>query len=132
MDNFKKYTYWLELCDDDLSVSKTLLNSKHLLHCGYFCQLVAEKAFKAIISKNTDEIPPKIHDLPKLAKIGGIYNALGDYQLNLLDKLKNLQIEARYPEYKEQIMQALDFKYCETLVRETEELLCWIKQQLGK
>jgi hypothetical protein len=43
-----------------------------------------------------------------------------------------MQIEARYPEYKEKLTQTLSDENCEKLIKETEALLCWIKQQLGK
>ena len=132
MSNFEKYEYWLELCDDDLEVAKCLLQSQKLLYCGYFCHLIIEKAFKACIAKNTQEIPPKIHDLPKLAQKGCMYEQLSQDQVKLLDKLKNLNIEARYPEYKDKIYQSLDLEYCEKLIEETEALLCWIKKQLEK
>ena len=131
MGNFEKCEYWLVLCDDDLDVAKLLLNGKKLLYCGYFCHLIIEKAFKAAIVKNTEEMPPKIHDLLKLAQKGGIDVALNQDQIKILDKLKNLHIEARYPEYKNKIYQSLTIKYCEKLLEETEDLLCWTKQQLG-
>ncbi|MCL2096807.1 MAG: HEPN domain-containing protein [Oscillospiraceae bacterium] len=132
MSNFGKYEYWLELCDDDLDVAKCLLQGRKLLYCGYFCHLIIEKAFKARIARNTREIPPKIHDLHKLAEEGGMYEKLSRDQLKLLDKLKNLNIEARYPEYKDKIYQSLSLEYCEKLIEETEGLLCWIKKQSEK
>ena len=51
MSIFEKYEYWLEICDDDLSVAKLLLESNKLLHCGFFCHLVVEKSLKAVIAK---------------------------------------------------------------------------------
>ena len=54
-----KVDYWLDLCDDDLKTAKWLLEGERLLHCGYFCHQVVEKAFKAVIYNNTNEIPPK-------------------------------------------------------------------------
>jgi len=43
-----------------------------------------------------------------------------------------LQIEARYPEYKDRIAQTLSKEICKKLVSETEDLLCWVKKQLEK
>ena len=127
-----KVLYWLELCDDDLLTAKTLLGAKRLLHMGFFCHMIVEKAIKAAIAKRTNEIPPKIHDLQKLAVSGGIFDDLSEEQLMLIDKLTPLQMEARYPEYKEKIAKTLTLLYCEQLLSETEELLCWIKQRLEK
>ena len=127
-----KTTYWLELCDDDLISAKALLNSKRWLHMGFFCHMVVEKSLKAVIAEKTKEIPPKIHDLPKLADLGAIWAVLSKEQKELFKKLIPLQIEARYPEYKERIASTLTQEYCNQLLTETEEFLCWIKQQLEK
>jgi HEPN domain-containing protein len=127
-----KVEYWLELCEDDLLTAKALLNTKRLLHCGFFCHMTAEKALKAVIASVADKVPPKIHDLQKLAAHGGIFDSLSDKQLAMIDKLTPLQIEARYPEYKERIAATLTVEYCRELLNETEGFLCWIKQQLEK
>ena len=127
-----KTDYWLELCDDDLITAKILLDSKRFLHMGYFCQQIIEKALKAVIADKTNEIPPKIHDLRKLAVLGGVYSDLSEEQHALLEKLMPLHIEARYPEYKEKVDKTLSTGYSETLLIETEGFLCWIKTRLGK
>jgi HEPN domain-containing protein len=127
-----KVDYWLDLCDDDLATAQWLLEGKRLLHCGYFCHQTAEKALKAIVANVTDEIPPKIHDLPKLAVYGDIWDEITDEHKALIKKLIPLQIEARYPEYKESIAKTLTVGYCKQLLGETEGFLCWIKQRLEK
>jgi HEPN domain-containing protein len=120
----------LDLCDEDLLSAKALLNSNRLLHMGFFCHLIVEKSLKAVIAFQTDEIPPKTHDLQRLALHGGVFDELSGEQLNLLDKLKPLQIEARYPEYKERLVSELTKQYCVQLMIETEGFLCWIKKRL--
>ena len=97
---------------------------------GFFCHLVAEKALKAAISEATDTVPPRTHDLHRLASLSGILDELNDEHLDLLDKLNPLQIEARYPEYKSKIASSMNKNYCTGLLEETEGLLCWIKQKL--
>jgi HEPN domain-containing protein len=127
-----KVEYWLDLCDDDLVTARVLLNSNRLLHMGYFCHMIVEKSLKAVVASATNEIPPKIHDLQKLAVRGGVFDILTDKQLFLFDNLTPLQIEARYPEYKKRIAGTLTVDYCKHLLVETEDFLCWIKQLLGK
>ena len=94
--------------------------------------MIIEKALKATIANKTNEIPPKIHDLQKLARYGNIFDDLSEEQLAFMDKLTPLQIEARYPEYKEKIAKSLTIMYCKHLLTETEEFLYWIKQRLEK
>ena len=127
-----KVEYWLELCDEDLITAKVLLESKRLLHMGFYCHMIAEKALKAVVARETKETPPKIHNLPRLATLGGVFNDLSDKQKRLLNDLKPLQIEARYPEYKASVAETLTLEKCKRILTETEEFLCWIKMKLEK
>ena len=127
-----KDKFWLDSADDDVSVARILLNEKKYLYAGFFCHLIAEKALKAMVTSVTTEIPPKIHDLAKLAVRGGIFNDLTEQQHNLLKNLNPLQIEARYPEHKERMERRLTPEVTECLFKETEEFLCWIKKKLEK
>jgi HEPN domain-containing protein len=127
-----KVEYWLELADEDVLAAKTLLDGKRHLHTGFFCHLVTEKALKAMIASVTSEIPPYIHDLAKLAERGGIFDDLSEQQHNLLKDLSPLQIEARYPEYKERVAKKLTLEVTKHLFQETEAFLCWIKKRLEK
>jgi HEPN domain-containing protein len=127
-----KVEYWLELCDDDLKAAKAMLRTKNFLWTGFICHLIAEKALKAAIANITNEIPPKTHDLPKLANKTDICCDMHEDYKKLLNKLMPLQIEARYPEYKEKITALLTESYCEKLLEETEGFLCWIKEKLKK
>jgi HEPN domain-containing protein len=127
-----KVDYWIDLCDDDLLTAKALLSTGRLLHMGFFCHMIAEKALKAVITSVTNEMPPKTHDLQKLAVRGGVFDILTNDQFSLMDRLTPLQIEARYPEYKERLTATLTGEYCTQLLCETEGFLCWIKARLGK
>ena len=129
---FDKVEYWLELCDDDIRTAKVLFDNKQFLWMGFVCHLITEKAIKAMVASKTTEIPPKIHKLDELAELADIYDELTETQKDLLDKLTPLQIEGRYPEYKERIKALLTQQYCEQLYMETEEFVCWIKMKLEK
>ena len=94
--------------------------------------MVVEKSLKAVIADKLGEMPPKIHDLPKLADRGGLWGKLSGTQKSLIKTLIPLQIECRYPEYKDKINETLTIGLCEQMLKDTEEFLCWIKQQLGR
>ena len=127
-----KTDYWLELCNDDLRAAKNLFASKDYLWMGFICHLIVEKALKSVIASSSNEIPPKDHRLIKLATLANLDGELSEEQENLLDKLSPLQIEARYPSYKEKIIATLTESYCNDLLNETEEFLCWINAKLKK
>ena len=94
--------------------------------------MIAEKALKAAITQNTGDIPPKTHDLTKLAERAGIYDDLSENQKDFLEDLMPLQIDGRYTEYKESIAKTLTLEKCTKIYKETGEFLCWIKEKLGK
>ena len=121
--------YWFEQCDYDLESAKVLNESKRFLYVGFFCHLVVEKALKAYYEYKENKIPPYIHNLRLLAEQSGIYNAFSEKQRDFIDKLQPLNIQARYPAYKDEIYKTLNYDICNSLINESKELLLWIKQQ---
>ncbi|MCL2740413.1 MAG: HEPN domain-containing protein [Oscillospiraceae bacterium] len=77
-----KTQYWLNIADYDLDTAKAMLKTGRYLYVGFMCHQTIEKALKAIIARDCaeNEIPPKIHDLTKLA-----------LKANLLDKMSEKQ-----------------------------------------
>lgn len=51
-------------------------------------------------------------------------------QLDFLDILEPLNIEARYPTHKEKIMKSLNEERCMEIIRKTKEMSQWIKGRL--
>ena len=123
-----KVKYWLDLAKEDINVAKLLLGGGKYLYTGFICHLSTEKALKAVISKT--ETPEKIHDLVKLAKHRGIYAKMSDEQKDFLEVLLPLNIEGRYPSYKDNIAASLNDKRCKEILKETEALVSWIETQL--
>ncbi|MDR1085029.1 MAG: HEPN domain-containing protein [Deltaproteobacteria bacterium] len=122
--------YWIDTAEENLQTAKAMLDTKRYLWLGYMCHLVAEKALKSIIAKNTNEFPPKIHKLIDLAKQGGIFTELSSEQIKFLASLMPFQIEARYPSHKKEVYNALNFDNCKDIFIKTEEFLLWIKKKL--
>ena len=132
MDKNEKVQYWLDIADYDIETAKAMLNSGRLLYVGFMCHQTIEKSLKAVIARDciNDEIPPKIHHLQKLAEKANLFTKMSEEQKNIIGQLNPLNVEARYPEYKKRIADNLTNDICQKLIVETEELLCWIKQQL--
>jgi HEPN domain-containing protein len=123
--------YWFDLARYDLETAKAMLQTKRYLYVGFMCHQVIEKAIKAIIARDCEEgeIPPKVHDLSKLAIRAKLIDAMSKEQQDFIEKLNPLNIEARYPEYKQHIAKTLTPERCGGIIAETEGLLCWIKEQ---
>lgn len=126
-----KAKYWIELADYDIDTAKVMLIGKRYLYVGFMCHQAIEKALKAAIANlNEETVPPKTHDLVKLAKNCNLYSLICESQKDILDILLPLNIEARYPSYKEMLLKQLSDSTCENILAETEGILLWIKQQL--
>ena len=124
-----KVNYWLDLAKEDISVAQVLHDGGKVLYAGFMCHLAVEKALKAVI-ENEGETPKKIHNLIRLAELGGVLESMTDEQTDLLDTLNPLQIEARYPAYMQQIKNFLTSDQCATLIQQTKEMVQWIENQL--
>ncbi|MEG1060787.1 MAG: HEPN domain-containing protein [Oscillospiraceae bacterium] len=125
-----KSQYWIDTAQYDIDTAQAMLDTKRYLYVGLMCHQTAEKALKAIIAKDETAAPPKIHHLPKLATIANIFETMTEEQQDLLHELNPLNIESRYPSYKDDIAASLNDGVCKSLIKKTGELLCWIKQQL--
>ena len=85
---------------------------------------------KAYWSKIIQEPPLKIHSLSRLAEKSGLIEDMTEEQLDFIDTLEPLNIEARYPSYKARLMKSLNEERCKDLLRQTDELRIWIKSKL--
>lgn len=122
--------YWVGLADYDFDTAKAMQATGRFLYVGFMCHQTIEKALKAYVIAKSGGIPPKIHDLLRLARQSDIYSLLSDDQKDVLDILAPLNIEARYPSDKERIMQELNQERCQEILFQTEDLLQWIKKRL--
>jgi HEPN domain-containing protein len=129
MNNNTKY--WIELAEYDFDTAKAMLQSKRYLYVGFMCHQVIEKMLKAYWSAQSDTPPLKIHSLSRLAEKSGIDKAMNEEQLNFVDILEPLNIEARYPSYKEQLLKSLTPTTCKNIIDETNKLQIWIKSKLS-
>lgn len=124
-------TYWLNMVDYDLETAKVMLDGGRYLYVGFMCHLSVEKAIKAVIAeRDPQNVPPKIHNLIRLANLSGVAKKLTDEQKSFLEYTSTLHIEARYTDYKETIAQRLSANFCAELLEKTQVFIGWIKQQL--
>ena len=121
--------YWLDLAKEDIDVAQVLVNSGKLLYSGFICHLAVEKGLKAKIESN-GETPLKIHNLIRLAEMGRILGIMTEQQKELLKTLNPLQIEARYPAYKQNVASALTMDKYTEIVAQSKEMVLWIEKQL--
>ncbi len=126
-----KINYWVEMSDYDLETADAMLLTGRYLYVGFMCHQAIEKMLKAYWTSCLTEVPLKIHSLFRLAERTGLEKDLSEEQLDLIDKLEPLNIEARYPSYKDRLMHSLTKEYCTVLLEQTKALQTWIKNKLS-
>ena len=125
-----KVTYWIEMSDYDFYTAKAMLETKRYLYVAFMCHQTIEKILKAYWSNVLEEPPLKIHSLSRLAEKSGLDKDMSEEQTDFIDELEPLNIEARYPSYKERLMKSLTSDRCKELIEQTDKLRTWIKSKL--
>lgn len=64
----KETKVWLNLADEHFKDADLLFKHRHFSGCVYFCHQTLEKILKACIVEFVRKIPPKHHDLDRLAE----------------------------------------------------------------
>jgi HEPN domain-containing protein len=130
MTTEEKVKHWVKISDEDLKIAETMLKNKYRLYTGFMCHQAIEKIFKASYEKLKNDTPPYIHDLPRLAVLADFYDLFSEEQKLFLNTLNPLNIEARYPDYKEKIAKTLTDERCKYIFNKTKEMLQWIKEKI--
>ena len=119
---------WLDQAQYDFITAKAMLASKRYLYVAYLCQQTIEKDLKAAIVENGPKHPPRIHNLTRLAADAGLAEKIAVRWPGLLVDLTPFAIEARYPEYREQMNRLLDRAESQNIIRKTGELHRWLRK----
>jgi HEPN domain-containing protein len=122
--------YWIDLSDYDMETAEAMLSTERFLYVGFMCHQAIEKILKAYFCLSSDEPPPFSHNLSYIAGKSGIDKILNDDFRNLLNILEPLNIEARYPTYKEMFLKSLTKAKCKEILIKTKELQLWVKERL--
>jgi HEPN domain-containing protein len=130
MTTEEKVKYWVKISDEDLKIAETMLKNKYRLYTGFMCHQAIEKIFKSCYEKLRNETSPYTHDLPRLATLADFYDLFSEEQKLFLNTINPLNIEARYPDYKERIAKTLTDERCEKIFNQTKDLLQWIKEKI--
>ena len=91
--------YWLDSAAHDWDTAENLFSAEKYDWCLFLGHLVLEKILKAIfVQDNNNQLPPKTHNLIKLAE--NTHISLTEEQKFLLDEINDFNLEARYPQFK--------------------------------
>jgi HEPN domain-containing protein len=125
MDVQKQVDYWVTSGEEDFAAAKSLLEKGHFRHCLFFAHLAIEKMLKAHVTRKTSDIPPRTHNLLRLAEIADL--KLDTEQQQFLREFGVYQLEGRYPDSEESVIPSSLVKA--EIVR-ASRVLSWLTKQL--
>lgn len=96
LDIDRQVSYWRNGANEDWSAAIFLVEGGRTRHGLFLLHLAIEKALKALVCRATRDVPPRLHNLVRLAEIAGI--TLTSEQLDVLGELNVFNMEGRYPE----------------------------------
>ena len=128
--NDKTVQYWKELSGYDLKVAESMLEKGHYIYVGFMCHQAVEKILKAVYVSKIKSAPPYIHKLDKLIELTGLKESFSEEKYDIIDELTPLNIQARYPAYKEAIYKLIDEDKAKDILKKSGELITWLKAQM--
>ena len=126
-----KVQYWTSLSEYDIETAGAMLRTGRFLYVGFMCHQAVEKMLKAAWqAAHISEIPPRTHNLERLAAEAKLLANLSARQRTLLIEPEPLNVEARYPSHKTALLKKLTKRYCTVLVGKSTRLTVWIEKRL--
>ena len=122
--------YWMEIANYDLGTAETLYEGGRWLYVAFMCHQAIEKTLKAYWCATQPNDPPFTHNLTTLSERTELDKEMSDDQLDIIATLMPMNIQARYPEYKDQLAKMLTKENCRNIIDETKKLQEWIKNKL--
>ena len=119
---------WAERAQYDLDTADAMFKAGRYLYVLFCCQQAVEKALKAVIVEKTGELPPRIHNLLRLAETAGIESS--EERIDLLTKLSGYYIKSRYPEEIRAAGEATTQGLAREVLGKTEQTVKWVLSTL--
>ena len=124
MDVTRLVAYWQSGSAEDFAAARALLEKRHTRHALFLAHLALEKLLKAHVTRARNEIPPRIHDLLRLAEFAQL--PLTANQRVFLGVFQKHCLAGRYPD----LGPAPSVAEGEDGLRQAEEMLTWLTHRL--
>jgi len=120
--------YWIKSANHDLDVAEALFQADKFDWCLYIGHLVLEKTLKACYAEKIGDIPPRIHDLVRLANLAGV--EFDDETLEFLDAVNTFNISTRYPDEKLKFYKMCTHDFAEENFLHIKEIHKWLLKRI--
>ncbi|MBW1933887.1 MAG: HEPN domain-containing protein [Deltaproteobacteria bacterium] len=119
---------WVQQAEYDLETARGLLEIKRYLYVLFCCQQALEKMLKALIAKQTKELPPRSHNLTRLAELA--ISKVPEERADLLRYLSRYYIQSRYPEEIADVAKEINKEKAQEVFNKTQEMFQWLSSML--
>ena len=119
------------IADYDLETADSMFITKRWLYFAFMCHQAIEKTLKTFWCGTMPDDPPYTHSHKRLADGCGLYSRMSKDQKDFINTVTNYNIEARYPEDKDELTRTLTPQACRQMIDETKQLTQWIKDELS-
>ena len=108
----------------DLDTADAMFKAGRYLYVLFCCQQAVEKVLKAVIVRKTGTLPPRIHNLLRLAEVAGIEP--DQDQVRFLGELSGYYIQSRYPEEIRVEGSTITQGLASKVLGKTEQTMTWV------
>lgn len=120
--------YWIDSSDDDFDTMLAMYESKRYSWSMFVGHLMIEKLLKALFVKITNDFPPFIHNLLRLAEKCKL--ELDEDQRLFFATVTAFNINARYDDYKLSFQKTCTPDYTAIWIKKITDKRSWIKELL--
>ena len=117
---------WIDTANYDIKTAEAMFKSKRFIYVVFMCHLAIEKMVKAVISAETEGLPPKSHSLLYLSD-----KALIKYpedKQEFIEQLDNVSVVTRYPEDLKKMAREFNKNKTKEVLDMTRRILRWLRR----
>lgn len=119
--------FWYASAGDAWDTAQFLYKGKRNPEALFFCQLALEKLLKGLVTLATQETPPYIHDLVRLAVRAGI--ELSTEHRELLTMITGFNLQARYDDEKTSFRKVATTQFTNQYMMHADMLRLWLQKK---
>jgi HEPN domain-containing protein len=117
---------WLAQVDYDLATAEQMLHTGRYIYVIFMSHMALEKALKALVTEETQKLPPRTHNLIDLAQRARL--VLSQAQQDFLGKINNTSVVVRYPDDLSTMVSQYPEAIAQDYLERTKELIRWVRQ----
>lgn len=130
MTQDERVRYWLDIVDNDMDTAEYLFKGGRWLYTAFMCHQAIEKTLKGYWTATHSDDPPYTHSHVTLLEGCGLKEELNEEQLRFIAMMVPMNIEARYPRYKQSVAATLNEEKCKYIFEQTKTMIQWITGKL--